>query len=213
MLDGLTDLASASAWTYAVVFAVALLDAIVPIVPSETILVASASLAASGDLVLVAVIAAAASGALIGDTSTFAIGRRLGPRLQARNGRGRLQERLQWAARQLEERGSTIILVARFIPGGRTATMLTAGAVRMRWRRFLTLDAIASLIWACYGGVIGYIGGTAFEDEPWKGLALALGLAFSLGVATELGRRLLHRRRAARARERLVAAGDAPCEG
>jgi membrane-associated protein len=196
VLNSLSDLASASPWTYAVVFGFAVLDAIILIVPSETVLVAAAALAGSGDLMLSGVIAAAGAGALIGDTSAYSAGRWFGPALRRRFANGRLEERLSWAGRQLDERGSTIILVARFIPGGRTATMLTAGTVRMRWRRFLAVDALAATIWACYGGLIGYIGGAAFEEETWKSLALALGLAFFLGVAIEVGRRLVRRRRA-----------------
>lgn len=209
MLDSLTDLASASPWTYAVVFAVAVLDAIVLIVPSETVLVAAAALAAAGELRLPGIIAAAAAGAWLGDVGGYSAGRWLGPALQRRFTGGRLEERLKWAARQLDERGATIILVARFVPGGRTATMLTAGTVRMPWRRFLTVDAVAAVIWACYGGAIGYIGGTAFE-ETWKGLTLALGLALVLAAVSEGGRRLVHRRRARTRKLMLEAAALEP---
>jgi membrane protein DedA with SNARE-associated domain len=181
-------------------------------VPSETVLVAAAALAGAGDLMLSGVIAAAAAGALIGDTGGYSAGRWFGPGLRRRFADGRLHERLTWAGRQLEDRGSTIILVARFVPGGRTATMLTAGTVRMRWRRFLVLDAIAAAIWACYGGLIGYIGGAAFEDETWKSLALALGLALSLGVVIEGGRRLVQWRRGdSRPPRERVTAVEPPC--
>jgi membrane protein DedA with SNARE-associated domain len=74
--------------------------------------------------------------------------------------------------------------------------MVTAGAVAMPWRRFLTCVAAAGAIWACYGGLIGYLGGSAFEEETWKGLVLALALALVLGLVVESGRRLIQRRRA-----------------
>ena len=195
MLDSLTELASASPWTYAVVLVVAALDAILLIVPSETVLVAAAALASTGELELGGVVAAAGTGALLGDTGAYVAGRSLGQRIPLRLTASGIQRRLEWAKRQLEERGSTVILVARFVPGGRTATMLTAGAVTMPWRRFLVYDVAAVSIWATYGGLIGYLGGSAFEDQAWKGLALALGLAFVLALVVESGRRLLHRRR------------------
>jgi membrane protein DedA with SNARE-associated domain len=66
MLDSLTGLTSASPWTYAVVPAVAALDAIVSIVPGETVLVAAAALASTGGFALSGVVVAAATGALIG---------------------------------------------------------------------------------------------------------------------------------------------------
>jgi membrane protein DedA with SNARE-associated domain len=104
-------------------------------------------------------------------------------------------QRLATAERQLDQRGGTIIVVSRFVPGGRTATMVAAGAVGMAWRRFAPLDLAAAAIWSLYAGLIGFFGGTAFEDEPLVGVGLALGLATLLGLIIEAGRRLLHRRR------------------
>lgn len=69
MWDSLVDLASGSPWTYAVVLGFAALDAIAPLVPSETIVVAAAALAASGRLSLALVLAAAAAGAVAGDNA------------------------------------------------------------------------------------------------------------------------------------------------
>jgi membrane protein DedA with SNARE-associated domain len=69
----------------------------------------------------------------------------------------------------------------------------------MPWRRFLVYDVAAVSVWATYGGLIGYVGGSAFEDEAWKGLALALGLAFVLTLVVESSRRFLHRRHVCRA--------------
>ena len=40
--------------------------------------------------------------------------------------------------------------------------------------------------WATYAGLVGYLGGAAFEDEPLKGVFLGLGLALSVAGAIEL---------------------------
>jgi membrane-associated protein len=186
VLDGFLDVAGGSSWTYVVVFVSAILDAGVPIVPSETTLVTASALAASGRLELWLIVVAAAAGAFIGDNIMYLIGRSLGPRLHRS---GRFKDKLQWAERQLDERGATIVLVARFIPGGRTATMLGAGALGMPWRRFALYDGTASILWACYGGSIGFIGGSAFEDDPLIGVGLALGLALTLALLIEAWRR------------------------
>jgi membrane-associated protein len=59
------------------------------------------------------------------------------------------RRRLEWGRSQLEHHGVWIIVVARFIPGGRTATTYVAGMVDMPWkRRFLPADAIAAALWA-----------------------------------------------------------------
>jgi membrane-associated protein len=185
-LDGLLDTAAGSDWTYLAVFTSAVLDAGLPVVPSETTLVAAAALAASGRLELWLIVLAAAAGAFIGDNVVYLIGRTIGPRLHRSE---RLRDKLAWAEKQLDERGGTIVLVSRFIPGGRTATMLGAGALGMRWRRFALYDGAASILWACYGGSIGYLGGSAFEDQPLLGVGVALGLALTLALLVEGWRR------------------------
>src|SRR3954447_26244318 len=72
VLDALTDVAANSPWTYAAVLTVALLDAIIPAVPSETTLIAPAALAGTGRLDLWLVLAAAAAGAFLGDNAVYA---------------------------------------------------------------------------------------------------------------------------------------------
>jgi membrane protein DedA with SNARE-associated domain len=104
---------------------------------------------------------------------------------------------LEWAEHQLDRRGGTIIVGARFIPGGRTVTMLAAGMLEMPWRRFFVFDLAAAVIWALYGTAIGYFGGTAFEDQPLIGIGVALALALVAGAAIEAGRRLVGRLRSA----------------
>ena len=76
MLDSLVDLISSSHWTYLVIFAIAYFDAIIPIVPSETAVIAAGVLAGTGDLELVLVILAGASGAFAGDNTAYMLGRK-----------------------------------------------------------------------------------------------------------------------------------------
>ncbi len=202
MFDRLTELVSGAWWSYLVVFAVSYLDAIIPLVPSETLVVTAGVLSSAGDMILPLVIVAAAVGAFLGDNTAYLIGRRYGDRVEARFFKSeKAQERLRWAEKQLDERGGEIILVARFIPGGRTAVTLSAGALEMRWRRFAIYDAIATSIWASYAALLGYFGGKQFEDAPWKGLILALGIAFGVVMLVELVRWMLRRRRAAAGEE------------
>lgn len=188
--------AEASAWAYVVVLLFAVVDAVLPVVPSETAVITAGVVAVSGDLSLPVVIAAAAVGAFAGDNLAYGIGRRYGTRAKERFFRGeKAKRRVKWASTQLEQRGGELIAVARFIPGGRTAVTLTAGLTRFPWRRFAVFDAIAALIWACYAALLGYFGGQAFEHQPWKGLLVALGIAFAVTLGTELVRWLLRRRR------------------
>ncbi len=137
MLDALLDLVSASPWTYVFVFAIAALDAVLPIVPAETAVIAAGVLAAGGELQI----------------------------------------------------------AARFIPGGRTATTLTAGLTHMSWRRFVAYDLLAAAIWAGYAALLGLIGGRAFEDEPLTAILVALGAALALSGVYETIRAIRRRGR------------------
>lgn len=192
-------IADASGWAYAIVFLFAMLDVLVPVVPSEASVITAGVVAASGSLYLPLIIAAASSGAFLGDNGAYLIGRRFGTRAKQRFFRGEKgQKTIDWAERQLTVRGGELIAVARFIPGGRTAVTLTAGSSDFPWRRFAVFDAIAALVWAGYASLLGYFGGKVFENAAWKGLLLALGVAFAVAAGVEVVRSLLKRRRGRR---------------
>jgi membrane protein DedA with SNARE-associated domain len=54
-----------------------------------------------------------------------------------------------------------VIIVCRFIPGGRTAVTLTCGLLGYERRRFVIATAVAAVIWALYAFFIGRLGGKA----------------------------------------------------
>jgi membrane-associated protein len=51
--------------------------------------------------------------------------------------------------------------------------------------RFVPLAAIAGVVWTAYAGLIGYFGGRAFDQEPWKGVVVGMSLAATLVIAIE----------------------------
>jgi membrane-associated protein len=194
--DQLAEWVSGAWWSYLVIFAIAVIDAFFPVVPSETLVVIGGSLSASGDLHFLLVVLAGATGAILGDNVSYWIGHFVGEKTVRRLlGTEKWQRRLDWAERTLDERGAYIILVARFIPGGRTAVTFTAGYVQtFAWRRFIVYDVTAGVLWATYAASLGYFGGKTFEDHPFWGLGLALAIALTLGAGVELVRHLLKRR-------------------
>jgi membrane protein DedA with SNARE-associated domain len=195
LFESLVDAVTASAWVYPLIVGVTALDAVFPLVPSEATVIAAAALAGAGDLVLSLVLVAGAGGAVIGDNLAYLVGR---------VGRGPVAGRLlrspRWGARLtraeglLRERSATIIVASRFLPGGRTATMLSAGLTGLPWRRFAALDLAAGLLWAGYASLIGLVGGKAFAHQPLQALLLAFGLAAALTLLIEGARRLLRTR-------------------
>ena len=185
-------------WAYAVVFGLAALDAVFPLVPSESTAIAAGVLAGAGDLELGYVIAAAGAGAFLGDSTAYWLGRSIGRSvLGHRLFRGkRGTKAVNWAEQTLDKRGGYLIVVARFIPGGRTATTFTAGSVRYHAGRFSLFAGLAAAVWATYAALLGYLGGRVFTDRPWLGLVVAIALAAGVTALVELGRKLASRRRA-----------------
>ena len=192
MLSQTIEVLTASVWAYPVLFAVAAGDAVLPVLPSETIAIVCGIQAARGELGLEWVILVAAAGAFVGDNTSYSIGRFAGASAAERFFRSRrARRRLEKARRFLDERASYIIVVSRFIPGGRTATTFTAGTVKLPWlRKFAPFAAVAAVAWACYGALLGYLGGRVFEERPLYAVGLALGIAVVITVAVELYRHL-----------------------
>ena len=194
--DRIADWVSGEWWAYPIIFVVAAVDAFFPLVPGETVVIVGGSLASSGDLVLPLVILAGAAGAVLGDNISYGIGAWVGEHTVKRwFSSEKSQHRLEWAERMLDERGAYIIIIARFIPGGRTAVTFSAGYIpTFPWRRFIVYDVVAGVIWASYAALLGYFGGKTFEDRPWLGLLIALGIALTAGLLVEVVRHLRQRR-------------------
>jgi membrane-associated protein len=137
------------------------------------------------------VIALGAAGAFCGDNTSYGGGRFIGGPIQRRLFAGeKAQKRLDWAKGFLKERGGYVFLVARFIPGGRTATTFTAGIVHFRWlTRFVPFTFVAAILWSTFGTLVGYFGGRVFEDEPIYAVLLAFGIAAAITAGAEIWRR------------------------
>lgn len=178
-----------SPWVYLVIFVVTAVDAFFPAVPGETVVISAAVFAAGGEPDLVAVIAVAAFGALVGDHVSYGIGRGGGAHRVARlPADSRRRAGSEWARRAVDRRGGSILTTSRYVPGGRTAVTLTMGAVRYPLRCFLRYDALACGTWAVYCGLLGYFGGLAFERDPVKGLVVGIGLAIAVTGLLEVTR-------------------------
>ena len=201
-MSALAALQVNSALSYLIALLVPALDAVFPVLPSETAIIAlGVATAGSADPRIALLVAFSAAGAFLGDNLCYLLGRRFGPRVERRFFAGEKgRRRRAWAERSLERYGMPLIVVCRFIPGGRTAVTLCCGIVGYQRRRFVIATAAAGLIWASYSFFIGRLGGKAFEDKPWAGLLLALGIAIAVSGLIEVIRRV----RSYRSRDKAV---------
>jgi membrane protein DedA with SNARE-associated domain len=172
--------AAESLWIYFWLFAMSVIDGFFPVVPSETIVIAtSTAWKQTGFPYLPLIWISAAAGAWCGDQIAYFLGTKIHLRTfrMFRSPRG--QRTLDWADHALKHRGAAFIIAARFIPFGRVAVNLTAGALAFNRRRFMIIDAIAVAIWATYGVAIGVFFGSLFENN----LLLSIGVGVAGGIA------------------------------
>jgi membrane-associated protein len=190
--DWITDV-SDNWWFVIVIFSVALLDSVVPIVPGETTVIAGGVAAGTGNQNLALVILAGALGAFVGDNIAYTIGNQFKDRVRGWAERKPSRTaRLDGAAQQIRKRGGMLLITARFIPGGRTILTVSSGITDQPRRWFAAWVAVAGLVWASYAAILGYIFGTAFEDDHALAFWLAFGTALGITALVELIRWARH---------------------
>jgi membrane-associated protein len=191
-------------WAYLALFGFLTVDAMVPVVPIQAIMITSGALTVYGNLDLALVIAIGAVGMFTGDSIAYLLGRstghvgrgRLTGRLAAVRGRfaprhdddtPRELSRTRRAAarftRGLRRPGPLVLLLCRFVPGGRMAAGFHAGRVGYPVKLFVLYDGAAALCWAGYGGLVGHVGGTAITQSAWRLFAIAATAAIVFGTA------------------------------
>jgi membrane protein DedA with SNARE-associated domain len=164
----------------------ATIDGFFPPIPSESAVIALASLAVSSDKPpLWAVILVAAAGAFTGDQIAYTIGSHVNVRTLPFLRSAKAQAALDWAERALATRGASFILAARYIPVGRVAVNMTAGALHFPRRRFVGLAALAAITWASYSTAIGVGAGHVLEGHPVYAILLGVAGGLVIGVVVD----------------------------
>src|SRR4051794_4812655 len=165
----MTDLLTAVAtpvWAYLAIYGFLTVDAMVPVVPTQAIMITSGALVVYGHLSLPLVIAVGALGMFSGDSLAYVLGRTAGQTgggnwLSARLAALRLRfapkndepadsadSKTRKAAarftRGLRQPGPLVLLLCRFVPGGRMAAGYHAGRQRYPIRLFVAYDGGAA---------------------------------------------------------------------
>jgi membrane protein DedA with SNARE-associated domain len=201
-----TDLVSAMAtplWAYLAIFGFLTIDAMVPVVPVQAIMITSGALVIYGNLSLPLVIAVGALGMFTGDSLAYVLGRtaghaggnwltrrlsdlrdRFAPRSDdPEHPESKTKRAAARFTRGLRQPGPLVLLLCRFVPGGRMAAGYNAGYKHYPVKLFVLFDGGAALAWATYGGLVGHIGGTALTQSAWKLFAIAATAAVIFGGA------------------------------
>jgi membrane protein DedA with SNARE-associated domain len=177
-------------WVLPVLFLMCLIDGFFPVVPSESLMVALSSIwVGRGFLPLVVLVLVGAAGAFLGDQVAFRIGRALGHRRTKWMRRPKVAKVFEAAERQLRRRGAVLIFSARYVPIGRVAVNITAGATGFSAKRFAFLDGIGCLLWGIYSVTIGSLAGNWMEHNRIVGIVISIVVAIALGWLLD---RLVH---------------------
>lgn len=150
---------------------------------------------AMGNASLAVMVAAAAAGAVIGDTLSYAVGRRWGTPVVCRFGllRRVLAPRLHRARHFFQRHGGTAVFVGRFVGLLRGLVPVAAGISGMPFRVFAMWNVVASVAWAGTVITLGFVAG----DSIARFLETSGTVLFIAGVsaaAAFVSYRLLHRR-------------------
>jgi membrane protein DedA with SNARE-associated domain/membrane-associated phospholipid phosphatase len=177
-------------WTYLVVGILAFLETgafIGLIAPGETTVIVGGLVAGQGRISLMVLIAIVWTCAVLGDLTSYTLGRKLGRDFMVRHGaRVKItEERLQQVEAFFERRGGMTILIGRFIGLVRAIAPFVAGASRMPLRKFLPYDVLGAGLWATTFCLLGYVFWRSFDQlTAWVSRGLfAFGLLVALVVA------------------------------
>ena len=194
-----------SPWIFVVLYLFATVDGFFPPIPSESIVIALAALAISqGSPNVWLIMLVAALGAFTGDQIAYQIGTKVKVREIRILQSARAQAAVDWAEHALANRGAAFIIAARYIPVGRVAVNMTAGAVGYSRRRFVGLTAIAAVTWSVYAALIGIGAGAWLGNHMVVAVAVGIVGGLLLGLAIDwVMRRLTH----------TPSPSDAPAEG
>lgn len=125
--------------------------------PGDSLLFTAGLLASQHYLNLLGIIVVAVIGAVLGNNAGYYTGKKTGPALFTREDSLFFSRRRVTEAHEFFERqGGKALVLARFIPAGRTLVPIIAGVGKMNYRHFFMYNALGGLLWAILMPVLGY---------------------------------------------------------
>lgn len=158
----LTEMSGSSA--YFLIFGILVACGLGFPLPEDLPLIATGYLVWDGTMRWSMAIAVTMLGVLIGDTILFFIGRRLGLKI-LEQGKIIKPQKVRRTKAYFRKYGDKLVFFARFVAGFRAAAFFLAGALNMKYTRFLWWDGLAALVSVPVWIVLGYGLGHYFGDS------------------------------------------------
>ena len=169
------------------------------IVPGDTIVLVS-STGVTTTLQFFLMVLTIVSGALIGESIGFSLGRFFGPKLRKSwLGQKVGDERWHKADRFVKRRGGIAVFISRFLPVFHSVVPLTAGMTAMRYRTFMAWTTPACILWAfLYTSIGSGAAGayrelkTTFDYAGWIFVGMIVVGILLIAIAKKLLHRFAH---------------------
>jgi membrane-associated protein len=150
-------------WTHLILFCIIFCETglvVTPFLPGDSLLFATGTFAARGELELTVVLALLSVAAIAGDTINYWFGFLAGPKMLER-------KKIRWVKKEYLDRthqfykkyGGKTIILARFIPIIRTFAPFVAGIGTMAYPRFLLYNIMGGTFWVVAMTLLGFFFG------------------------------------------------------
>jgi membrane-associated protein len=134
--------------------------------PGDSLLLTAGLLAARGELSLPILLLTLAPAAVLGDNVGYWFGKKAGPPIFSRENSLLFRRKNLLAAKAFyDKHGGKTITIARFMPFIRTFAPIVAGAVEMKYRRFMLFNLAGGVLWAIGVTMAGYFLGQSIPPE------------------------------------------------
>ena len=171
------------AWAFLILFLIIFCETglvVTPFLPGDSLLFAAGAIAATGALDVGLLIVLLIVAAILGDSTNYWLGSRIGTRVFKENARVLKTEYLRRTQDFFTQYGSKTIIIARFVPIVRTYAPFVAGVAGMRYQRFLAVNVIGGVAWIIIFVVGGYLFGGMQVVEDNFGLVILVVILLSL---------------------------------
>ena len=174
--------------------------ALVFFLPGDSLLVTAGLYAAKGDLSIWALNLLLIPMAILGDATSYFIGKRSGPHIFNRpQSRFFKPQHMERARQFYEKHGGKAIILARFMPLVRTFVPVVAGATGMPYRRFATFNVVGGASWIVSMTLTGYLLGNVIpniDQHIEKVIVAVVLLSISPGIVEYIRAKISARRAA-----------------
>lgn len=165
-------------WTLGLLFVIIFMETglvVTPFLPGDSLIFAAATFAARGALDPVVLFVLLSIAAVLGDTTNYWIGHRVGAKAYTGEVKWIKKEYMERTHAFFAKHGGRAIFLARFVPIIRTFAPFVAGVSQMPYSFFIRWNMIGGITWVAVFTFLGYFfGNISFVQEHFELVIIAI---------------------------------------